>query len=468
VRRRLKEAFAAELSVSSLPCDMVLTSRSFSRLVGPTSVISLVGGLALLWVVGRPPGQSTGSFIGQLLGAESVLLMSIGLVLITTLPWVETYFDGIDRAAIWHRRVGIVGILLLLPHILLSSGQGTAPGWANPAGTVATVGLVFLVVWAVLPRWRSVIPAPGRRVILRVHEWPPVRLLSRMVSGYELWRAVHRTTGVFVAIGFAHGIASGTPFDRAPLLRWSYVTIGGIGLAFYVYRELLARRGHGLRDYQVQDVRALADDLTEIVLRPLGKPLAYQPGQFAMLHLESKDGWHRHPFTLASSPSEPNVRVTVKALGDYTSSLADRVVPGMPAVLSGPHGRFLHSKGTTRQIWVAGGVGLTPFLSWLRSLDEHPPPGPVHFFYTVTDDAPYADEIRDIVDRHPQVDLRIVRTIADPRLTADALLEPVGGSVTDVSVFMCGPTQMVSSLTSGLRRAGVPNSSIHREHFDWR
>lgn len=447
---------------------MVFTARPSSRYLGPAGVVGLVVGMALLWVLARPAGQQDGSYYGQLLGAEAVLLISLGLVLISTLPWVETYFDGIDHAAIWHRRVAITGIALLLPHVLLSSGQGAIPGWVNPAGVVATVGLVFLVVWSILPRWRSVVPAPGRRLILRLHDWPAVRALSRLVSNYEVWRTVHRTTGLFLAIGFVHGILAGTPFDEAPVLRWTYVAVGAIGLAFYVYRELFARRGHGLRDYEVLRVAPLAGDLTEIVLRPLGRPLVYEPGQFAILHLEAKDGWHRHPFTLASSPEEPEVRVTVKALGDFTASLATQVRVGMPAVLSGPHGRFTHAKGTARQIWVAGGVGVTPFLSWARSLEGHPPPGPVDLFYTVVDDAPYAEELQRITDARSDIELHVVRTVSQPRLTAEALLAVVGGSPDDVSVFMCGPTPMINSLLTGLRQAGVPSRRIHREHFDWR
>lgn len=50
-----------------------------------------------------------------------MLLLSIGLVLISTLPWVAGVFDGIDRAAIWHRRVAITGMVLLVPHIVLSA-----------------------------------------------------------------------------------------------------------------------------------------------------------------------------------------------------------------------------------------------------------------------------------------------------------------------------------------------------------
>lgn len=446
---------------------MSLSSRSTSRFVGPIVVVGLVIAMAVLWLLARPSGQATGSFVGQLLGAETILLLSIGLVLISTLPWIETWFDGIDHAAIWHRRVAIVGMLLLIPHILMSNGGG-GPSWASPAGVVATVGLAALVVWSILPRWRSVIPAAGHRFILAIHDLPPIRLLSRLVDEYEVWRAVHRTTGLFVAIGFAHGLADGTPFAGAPVLRWTYVAVGGTGLCFYVYRELLARRGHGLRDYQVREVNTVGEGLTEIVLGPLGRPLVYSPGQFAVLHLESKQGWQRHPFTLTSSPDEADVRVTVKALGNYTSRISDLVQPGMPAVLSGPHGRFTHAKGTSHQVWVAGGVGVTPFLSWMRSLDEHPPPGRVDLFYSVTDEAPYAAELRSIAETHPEVTVHVLRTSVDGRLTADRLLESVGADRSELSVFMCGPGPMLQQLQSGLRDAGIPPWRIYREYFDWR
>jgi len=87
--------------------------RFVAREVGPTTIGALVVALALLWIVARPTGEPAGSYIGQLLGAESILLLSIGLVLISTLPWVEEWFDGIDRAAVWHRRVAITGLVLL-------------------------------------------------------------------------------------------------------------------------------------------------------------------------------------------------------------------------------------------------------------------------------------------------------------------------------------------------------------------
>jgi predicted ferric reductase len=448
---------------------MTFWAASRVRHLGPVVIGVLVVAQAVLWMVARPAGEDTGSYVGQLTGVEAVLMLSIAIVLVSTLPLVDVYFDGIDKAAVMHRRLAITGMLLVLPHILMSHRGGPTPGWAGPAGAVATIGLVTLVVWAILPRWRSVIPGPGRRLIEVVHEWAPMRWVSRLLANYEIWRDVHRATGLFLALAFAHGLADGSPFPDSPLLRWTYVATSGTGLAFYLYRELIARRGHGLRDYQVREVNPVGEGLTEIVLHPLGRPFAYHAGQFAMMHLETKDGWHRHPFTLASSPNDPDVRVTVKALGDFTTHLQDAVRPGMPAVLSGPHGGFTHAKGTTEhQVWVAGGVGVTPFLSWLRSLDHHKPPGRVDFFYAVADEAPYAEEIRAITQRHPEVRLHVVRSQQDGRLTVAHAVEASGADPDELSVFMCGPEGMVSALQQGFRDVGVPQRRIFREYFDWR
>ncbi len=187
-----------------------------------------------------------------------------------------------------------------------------------------------------------------------------------------------------------------------------------------------------------------------------------------MVYIESKDGWHRHPFTIASAPRERAVRVTVKALGDYTSRLHDILEPGMPAVIGGPHGRFTHGKGTDRQIWIAGGVGVAPFLSWLRALDGHDLAPTVNFFYAADGEPPFADEIREISARHPSLTAHVIDSGADGRLTPERVLAVANGPPRELSVFMCGPQGMLRAFQSGLRTAGVSARNIHREYFDWR
>ena len=301
--------------------------------------------------------------------------------------------------------------------------------------------------------------------MLSPRDAPLVRDVRRLFGGYERWRPLHRTTGLFVATGFVHGLLDGSPFPDSAVLRWTYVAIGGVGLAFYVYRELLARHFLSLHDYQVATVSEIDEGLAEIALRPLGRPVEFVPGQFAMVHLEAKDGWHRHPFTISSAPHEHVVRVTVKALGDYTSRLQELVEPGMPAVIGGPHGRFTHWKGTIRQVWIAGGVGVAPFLSWLRSLDGHLQHARGLLLHR---------RRRAAVRRRDPPDRRRPRLAAGasdrherggpPHRRAGA---GDGGEPRRLSVFMCGPTGMLRSFQTQLRLAGV-RRRIHREHFDWR
>lgn len=446
---------------------MLISRPGFSRRdVGPATIAVLVVAVAALWVIEQPADESTGSYIGQFFGAESILLLSIGLVLISTLPWVEQWFDGIDRAAIWHRRVIITGIFLLLPHVLMAQNEnGTALG--GPLGVIGAVGMVSLAVWAILPRWQSVVPRPLRGLILASRDLPGVREVRKLFGGYERWRAWHRTTGLFVAAGFLHGLLDGTPWNDAPALRWVYIVAGGIGLAFYVYRELLARYFMALHDYQVEAVTEVADGLTEIVLRPLGRHMEYVPGQFAMLYLEGKDGWHRHPFSITSAPQEGRIRVTVKALGDYTSQLGNLVEPGMPAVVGGPHGRFNHHRGTRRQVWIAAGVGVAPFLSWVRAIEDDLPHD-VDFFYSNDGPAPFNEEIAAIAKDNIALRFHPVDTSVDGRLTPDQVLATLGDERRDVSVFLCGPAPMLRDFQIKLRSNGIASRRIHREYFDWR
>src|SRR5690606_39071489 len=82
-----------------------------------------------------------------------------------------------------------------------------------------------------------------------------------------------------------------------------------------------------------------------------------------------------HPFTIASADrGDRTVTFAIKALGDYTRGLAHRLRAGQPVQVEGPYGRFDFTRGDrhAQQIWIAGGIGITPFLAWLESLRDHP------------------------------------------------------------------------------------------------
>ena len=200
--------------------------------------------------------QPTSRYAGEICGAEAVLLFSCTLVLATLLPAIERAFGGLDRVAVWHRRAATAGVLLLLPHVVLatSSPDRYATGFGPGVGQVALVGLVVLSVWALAPRLRAV-------------RWPgPVRWLAR--ASYERWLTAHRLTGLFVVAAVAHGALVDPALRDSTMLRVVYLTIGGVGIAAYGYRELFARFVVPVYDYTVTDVRRPNDATLEISLEP--------------------------------------------------------------------------------------------------------------------------------------------------------------------------------------------------------
>jgi predicted ferric reductase len=420
---------------------------------GGVAVIAVAVANVALWLAARPTGQPTERFVGELCGAEAILLFSVTLVLATLLPAIERAFSGLDRVAVWHRRTATAGVLLLIPHWVLASSTpdryatGVGPG----LGDVALLGLLVLSVWAL---------APG----LRAARWPgPIRRLAR--TTYERWLTPHRLTGVFVAAAVAHGALVDPVLHRSTLLRVVYLAIGGAGVAAYLYRELFARFVVPIHDYTVTDVRRPNDTTVEVSLEPLRTPIRFVPGQFVFLAFGGPSGWQRHPFSVASASSDRRLEVAVKAVGDYTRVLRETVRPETPAKIAGPFGGFDYRRGGKQQIWIAGGIGITPFMSWIRSLDDDFD-REVAFYYSIARDADglYLDEIQRAGTEHPTFIPHVVVTERDGFVTAEKTLAGRTDPA-DVWVYMCGPPPMTKALAAGFRRLGIPRARLRWEEF---
>jgi predicted ferric reductase len=424
-----------------------------SRRLGPATLGVVAVGYAVLWLVARPAGQPAGRFVGELCGAEAVLLFSCSLVMATLLPFIERAFGGLDRVAVWHRRVAEAGMLLLIPHVALvtSSPDPNETSFGHGLGDVALLGLLVLVAWALAPR-------------LRAARWPgPIRALAR--TSYEHWLSAHRLTGLFVAVAVAHGAIVDPTLRQSTVLRVAFIVVGVIGVGAYVYRELFARYVVPIYDYKVGAVRRLDERTVEIALDPARAALAFAPGQFVFVAFGGFDGWQRHPFSISGGGSDGQLEVTIKATGDYTGRLVEGVRAGVPAKVAGPFGGFDYRTGDRDQIWIAGGIGVTPFMSWLRSLgDDFDRDVDFHYSVRSPPDAVYRDEIEAIAARHASLRVHLRYSEIDGPLTAEDVLRPETGK-TPPSIFMCGPPPMMKALTHDFRSHGVPPANVRWEDF---
>jgi predicted ferric reductase len=410
----------------------------------------------VLWILAAPSGEPVGRFLGELCGAEALLLFSCSLVLATLLTPIERAFGGLDRVAVWHRHTAVAGVLLLIPHAALvgSASDPYATSFGHALGDVALIGLLVLAVWALAPGLRAA-RLPG-----------PIQRMAR--ATYEKWLTGHRLTGLFVMVAVVHGAIVDPVLRHSLLLRVVYLIVGAVGTLAYLYRELLARYVVPIYDYTVADVRRPNQGTLEIALRPVHQRLSFAPGQFVFLAVGGPDGWQRHPFSVSSTPRDESLELTIKASGDYTRDLYDQLRPGVPAKLAGPFGGFDFRQGGREQIWIAGGIGVTPFLSWIRSIDDRFDRD-VDFFYSVAraDDALHLDEIRAVADRHPSLRVHLVVSDTDGELTAGAVIEAVPAT-SSPWVYMCGPSPMMQAFSGALRKLGIPAARIRWEEFSVR
>jgi predicted ferric reductase len=418
--------------------------------IGPAILCGLAVGNVVVWLLARPSGEPGGRYAGEVFGVEAVLLFSCSLVLATLLAPIERAFGGLDRVATWHRGSAIAGLAVLVGHVALitSSPDPYETSFGHALGDIALLGILFLSVWALAPR-------------LRARRWPgPVRRLARI--GYERWLTAHRLTGLFVAVAVAHGAIVDPTLRDSTFLLVVFVVIGGTGVVAYLYRELFARYVVPIYDYTVRTVERLTPDVIAVRMLPATQRLVFAAGQFVVVAFGGRSGWERHPFSVSSEPSRQDLEVTIKASGDYTSALLERVRPGVPAKIAGPFGGFDYRRGGDLQAWIAGGIGVTPFLSWIRSIDGTLD-REVHFFYSTAraEDALHRDEVDRAAVAHPSLHVHHVASETDGRLTAERVLSalPAGASPW---VYMCGPAPMMRSLAAGFRKAGVA-----RQHMRW-
>jgi len=236
-----------------------------------------------------------------------------------------------------------------------------------------------------------------------------------------------------------------------------------------VYQELVARLIARPGAYVVRQVERLAGETLDVTLDAVTAPIAVRPGQFLFVSFGGADAWQRHPFSVAGVAADGSLRLSIRALGDYTRALYARLEAGAAARISGPYGLFDYTLGGARQVWIAAGSGVAPFLSWLRQ-----PAGlagrSIDFYYSVRTqaDALYLDEIQAVAAREPGLRVHLIVTTTQGRLTVEQIQRDTIGRLIDTHVFLCGPLAMTESFTRGLHAVGVPRDQIHSEHFAFR
>jgi len=423
---------------------------------------------ALLWaafalpeVVGADPGfwQWRRALV-LLSGVLALWWMSAGMLLATRPGWLERRLGGLDRLYRLHRDVGIAAGILVFVHWMAE--------WAPKQ--LGKLGLLP-------PRVRGPKGDPMWWIDLAkdVGEWTGYIVLALVIVAlvrrlpYRAFRLVHKAFALLFVAGVFHGLVLMPGEWWTSPLAWITAALAAAGV-LAAGLSLSGRIGEGRRHAaRIEELRLLGDGVLEVRLRPSGSWPGHRSGQFVLV-----DFGHRlegaHPFTVASawSAEQGTLTIAVKGLGDYTRSLPSRLAVGQSATIEGPYGGFdfADADAAQGQVWVAGGIGITPFLARLRQWHARgQKAGNVDLFYSVRTGA--ADGFHGELDKLcATTGVRLHRWTSDSQGAMPP--ELIGKQAAGRSVWFCGPAGWGESLANWLRRAGVPVGAFHREYFEFR
>jgi predicted ferric reductase/mono/diheme cytochrome c family protein len=445
---------------------------------GPLVIAVLCMVPAVLWALAPIEGRFQGSFtsltsLAVLFALTGTSAFALNLILGARLPKADALFGGLDRLYKAHRVNGQIAFVLLLGHVVLilasratiSAGTaldllGPGAGWTVFAGVLAFSALTVAIFLTLF-----------------------VRL------GHEVFVYVQRSFGFVFLVATYHVFTTSGAKAESPALNAYLAALATLGVAAFAYRSLFGNLLVRRRPYGVKAVNRLDEFVTEIVMEPLRRPLQFVPGQVVYVNFRSlalSEQFHPfeasvqgqvfsiragevsnqfHPFSITAAPGEPTLRITVKAVGDYTRAIRT-LEAGDEAIVEGPYGSFSHRNVlNSKQIWIAGGIGVTPFLSMARSLggDEEPV---VDFYYCVehAEEAHFFGELRAIADRRGDFRVHLMPRDEVGFLTAERVAAG-SGNLSYQDVLICGPLAMIENLRSQFVAKGVPAERIHSEEF---
>lgn len=397
----------------------------------------------LIWLPGIAAGRDLIALFSQYLGMVALITMALAQVIATRAPGVELFFGPMDRSYRIHKWLGIAGLVTILLHDTIDAemrGLGAETllvEVAETAGEISLYGVLILVVITVA----TFIP-------------------------YHLWKWTHRLIGSFFVLGAFHYLFILKPFGNGDPLGLYMSAVCTIGVLAYAYTSAPRSLRPGRR-YKIDTV-AKEGRAISVTLKPEGRALRHQPGQFAFFAFDGAGLDEPHPFTISAAPEEAGkLRATIAPLGDLTARVVGALDVGQSVRVDGPYGRF--GRATRGPLlWIAAGVGVTPFVALAEALTDDA--APVRMIYVVRsqNDAAHLKLLQAIATTKPNFELTLWESAIKGHLTADQAIETAGPEFKIANVLFCGPLEMRKALGEGLRKRGISQAQFQYEEFEIR
>lgn len=225
-----------------------------------------------------------------------------------------------------------------------------------------------------------------------------------------------------------------------------------------------------IKRYRLKGIRQLSPDTKAFTLEPLDGPIEYEPGQFAFLHILDERGKSvlKRPYSIASIPEDKDLEFCIKLVsGQMTGKLGEMEGGQILGVERG--GGHFGYEGQKKAAFIAGGTGIAPVLSILRSIARSKAKGEFVFFYSVRnqDSILYRKELADLEARHPSIKVVITLTReewdGERGRVCHSMIRRYLPDARDYHFWICGPMGLIKKMRECLESLGIDPKDMKME-----
>jgi glycine betaine catabolism B len=230
---------------------------------------------------------------------------------------------------------------------------------------------------------------------------------------------------------------------------------------------------------ELTTIKQLAPSITDFIFKP-DRPVRFEPGQYLewTLPVPKPDSrGNRRYFTIASSPTEPELHLGSKFYEQPSTfkQVLQKLTPGSKVLAGQLTGDFVLPKDPQQKlVFIAGGIGITPFRSMLKYLLDTKQARPITLFYSNRSAAEIV--YQDVLDQAAnQLGTKIIYALTDPQTPAGwsghkgmvdaALITQEVPDYKERTFYVSGPHGMVTAFQQTLAQLGVPKRQIKTDFF---
>jgi ferredoxin-NADP reductase len=207
---------------------------------------------------------------------------------------------------------------------------------------------------------------------------------------------------------------------------------------------------------------------------PRAPDLDYKPGQFFFVTLKKDDKELTHHFSFSSSPTEPDHIEFTKKLSDSEYSQALKAAkPGDYARIDGPYGKFTFEGEYPKIALLGGGIGITPFMSYVKNATDKALDSKIVLFYACStpNDIVFREEFEELAKNNSN--FKIVFTVSEAqtdwkgkvgRINADMIKQELP-DFAEYIFYACGPPPMVKAMQTLVEGIGLSKEKLKIEYF---